>query len=641
MRKSKDDNMERDWDISDIPPEGDPDVADFAYMLFDQARMERERLGKPGDWMANYSLYRGNQKQQNSAKKGASTQSSPSMLINLYFANVERTVSSITARNPTGEVVNIDGVSKDEEGILSNRLKKWWKDTGQQDKTRHTARMMEIYGIAIEKPFWDKPNMQPDMLIADPFSFYPAPGDWADISTEAPYICYMHTDYISRLERMFDVKGLKKEDYSEALGLAREEIKPQGYGNTNNTLGNYADPMTVSGAARRDDEKAVRRTIVIEVWLRDLRKETITEKVVEMGEDGIPVEMIRKTTKQVYPDGIRKITIAKTDSSQSLWSGYSVLFDCANPNINWNLDINAVANTYPWGRLPCYHANSYRDEVSIWGFSAAEQVGDLLRKINLIMSKLVSYVLNVMAPPLIVQKNCGITKEMIEENITKPGRMVLMPTIPSARIEFMQIPNLPETFFRTLDLIIHFFDRIYQIEEADRGVAPTGVIAASAIIALQERNAIVMQTKTSAIDSLVEQRSRWAIGLWQNHGAEMETINVAGTPQVFMGANYVDRKFSYVVESGSTTPRTSLQRMEMAMRLYEVHAIGQQGLLEALNWENWKEEVERTAESQLDQALQILIAAGMKKEVAIELRKTLMLPQGGPGDAAQSKVMPA
>jgi hypothetical protein len=292
-------------------------------------------------------------------------------------------------------------------------------------------------------------------------------------------------------------------------------------------------------------------------------------------------------------------------------------------------------NTYPWGRLPVYHVNSYRDEISIWGFSAAEQVGDLIVKINLIMNKLIAYVINIMAPPLIVQKNCGITREMIESTIQKAGRMILMPTTPNARIEFMRIPDLPATFFQVLDLIVKFFDRIYQIEDADRGVGPKGVVAASAIVALQERNQIVMQTKTTAIDNIVEQRSRWAIGLWQNFGIKTESVNVAGEQTEFVGANYANRKFSYVIESGSTTPKTSLQLQETAVKLYQLKAIGQQGLLEAMKWPNWKEEIERTAESQLDQALQLLIQAGLPKDTAMVLRNALMLAQGGPGDTVQ------
>ena len=203
-------------------------------------------------------------------------------------------------------------------------------------------------------------------------------------------------------------------------------------------------------------------------------------------------------------------------------------------------------------------------------------MGDLIVKINQIISKLIAYVINVMAPPLIVQKHCGITKEMIENQISKAGRLILMPTTPNARIEFMQIPNLPSTFFQVLDMIVKMFDRIYQIEDADRGQAPSGVIAASAIVALQERNQVMMQAKTSSIDSLAEHRSRWAIGLWQNFGVQADLVEVAGEPTEFIGTRYAGRKFSYVVEAGSTTPRTSLQVQELSAALFAEGTIDQQ-----------------------------------------------------------------
>ncbi len=618
-----------DWNLQNLPPAGHPDVAAFAYKLFDIARAERDRLGKPADWMANYSLYRGNQ-QKTSARKGSTQQTRSFIPINLYFANVERTVSNITARNPTGEVVDIDGYNDGAEQIISQRLHKWWKDTDQQAKTRQSARMMEIYGIAVEKPYWDKQHDQPDMMSTDPFAFYPAPGYWDSIAEEAPYICYVYLDYVSKIEKMFNVKGIAKEEAYDLLGTSREGFKPQGYA-LNRPIGDYAESISTVSGTKGTEEKPVERTIVIEVWVRDEREETIIEDVPQIDEEGNivldeagqPVMLRKEITKRVYPDGIRKITIAKSKNREHSASGYIVLEDCPNPNINPSLPVEVAANTYPWGRLPCYHVNSYRDEVSIWGFSAAEQVGDLLAKISLIMTKLVSYVINIMSPPLIVQKNCGITREMIESTITKTGRMILMPTTPTARIEFMQVPNLPETFFRVLDLIVKFFDRIYQIEDADRGVAPTGVIAASAIVALQERNAVVMQTKTSSIDALVEQRSRWAIGLWQNFGIEQEVVNVAGEQKMFMGTAYANRKFSYVVESGSMTPRTSLQLQETALNLYKLHAIGQQGLLEAMKWPNWKDEVARTASDMLGQALQTLVDAGLPEEMAVQLRQIL------------------
>lgn len=627
------------WNLNLIPPKGHADVADFAAMLFDIARLNKERLGKPQDFLANYSLYRGNSHKQTTGRKGYSPSAKKAMVpVNLYFANVERTVSNITARNPTGEVVDLDGSDDGTEQVLTIALKKWWKDTNQQQKTRSSARQMEIYGITPEKPYFDKAADRPDIMVTDPFAFFPAPGFYDELATEAPYVCFLYVDFVSKIESDFKVKDIAAEDAYDLLGTVREDYKPP-VRNAGQTIGNYADPMTVKSQAQSDGNKAVERGIVIEIWLRDYRTSTTTETqpildqngMQAVGEDGNALVAVKTTKEPVYRDGIRKITISKTKDPGSK-SGWVVLDDSANPNINPALPTELAMFTYPWGRLPVYFANSYKDQVSIWGFAAAEQTSDLIEKINQIISKLIAYVINVMAPPLIVQQHCGITQEMIESQINKSGRLILMPSTPNARIEFLQIPNLPSTFFQVLDLIIKMFDRVYQIEDADRGVAPSGVIAASAIVALQERNQVLMQSKTSAIDNLAEERSRWAIGLWQNFGTKTEAVNVGGEQVEFSGVQFAGRKFNYVVEAGSSTPRTSLQNQELVLGLSDKGLLSRRYVLEALNLPNWKEEIERGGENQLDMALQVLIEAGLPQEAAIQLKQVLMQPQGGPGD---------
>jgi len=635
------------WNISNLPPIGHEDVAEFAFDLFEISRIEKERLGKPDDFLADYALYRGQSGKPATGRKGYSPKSRTQTPINLYFANIERTISNITARNPTGEVVDMDGMHDGAENVLSMQLKKWWKDSSQQLKTRATAREMEIYGITIEKPVRVPSTNQPDIIVTDPFAFFPAPGNWDDISMEAPFIAYAYLDYISLIETQFKVTNIIEEDAYELLGQSREEMKTQNIG-LRHTIGNYASPMTVTSKQGKPIlDKKIAQGLIIEVWVRDNQRSSTTVQLPKLDElsallldDAGNIAMEEGTVeKKMCPDGVRKITITRTKDPAHR-NGWVVLDDSPNPNINYRHLVEGpdVSNTYPWGRLPVYIANSYKDGVSIWGFAAAEQVGDLIIKINQIMTKLVAYVINVMTPPLIVQQHCGITREMIESSLTKAGRLILMPSTPNARIEFMQIPNLPGTFFQVLDLIVRFFDRVYQIEDADRGVVPSGVIAASAIVALQERNQVLMQAKTSSIDHIAEQRSRWAIGLWQNWGTELESVDINGEKTEFRAVNYVGRKFNYVVESGSTAPRTSLQLQEMAKWLYEVKAIGQKGLLEAVNWPNWKEEIERTAESQLDQAFQILIDAGLPEEAAIALKKNLMETQfqaEGPKTAAE------
>ena len=627
--------MSEEWNLSNVPPVGHKDVAAFANNLFEISRIELERLGKHKDLLANYSLYRG---KTIDGIKGRSAGITP---VNLYFANIERTVANITAREPVGEVVDLDGTDQDgAEDILSSKLRKWWKETNQQTKIRSSARTMEIYGIIVEKPAWHKVLERPNITISDPYSFYPAPGFYEDIDTDIPFCTFAYLKYVDAMEKEFSVENLVPDEAYDLLGTVREEYKGTGSAGLDVSLtGRYQDPMTIAGTSGRGvSEKKLERCLVKEVWLRDYSTKIVTEEypVVDpatempaIDEQGEMVVKIEKRKVKIYPDGVRKITIAATSSGDT--GGFVVLDDCANPNINPNLPVEIAETTHPWGRIPAYHANSYKDLISLWGFAAAEQVGDLIVKINKIISRLINYVINVMSPPLIVQKHCGITKEMIEGGLKKAGRLILMPTSPNARIEFMQIPNLPSTFFQVLEVIVGFFDRVYAIESADRGQAPRGVIAAAAIISLQERNQQLMQSKTAAVESLAENRSRWCIGLYQNFGTTSELVDVGGDPVEFVGTEFAGRKFSYVVESGSTTPRTSLQMQEVAKWLWETKAIDQRAVLEIMNVPDWKGIIERTGETQLDFALQILIDSGMPEEDAFELKQYLMQPGQGPG----------
>jgi len=623
------------WGLENLPPKGHPEVGLFMNQLYEIAKTEKERLQVPARMLANYALYRGQHGNVGVTAKKVFTP------VNLYFANIERTISNITAKDPTAEVVDMDGINDEAEKLVSARLKKWWKDTKQYENTRRSARAMEIYGISsIIKPHWNKTRKEPGMMLTDPFGFFPAPGNYENLDLECPYICYLHSAYVDSIERKYGVEGVESDDAYEILGKEREKYKPPVSYGRRESLGNYADPMTSINRGDQTEDTKLKRCVIVEMWIRDKKKETVKEMVSSIDEQGN--EILQEVSKQVpfYPDGIRKISFvkAKSDSKEN-HNGFIVLDDTANPNINAKLVEEfpeMAAKTYPWGRLPEIHVNSYPDLISIWGFAAAEQVGDLIVKINQIFSRLVSYVIQVMTPPLIIQKHCGITKADIESALGKEGRLVLMPTTPKARIEFMQIPNLPATFFKVLELILQFFDRIYQIEDADRGIAPKGIIAASAIVALQERNRVLIQTKTLSVDKLAEERGKWAIGLWQNFGVKSELVKVNEEPAEFVGTNLVGRNFGYVVEAGSSTPRTSLHLQELAEKLYDQKAIGQRGYLEAINWPNWKEEIERTAESQLDQALQLLIDAGMPEEDAFAWRQWLMEPQGGPGDTKQS-----
>jgi hypothetical protein len=362
-----------------------------------------------------------------------------------------------------------------------------------------------------------------------------------------------------------------------------------------------------------------KRALVIEVWTRDF---STVRQLVQIGTDPITNEpLMGEANVLKYPGGIRVVTLTNY--------GNVVLADRANPSVNPALPQEVTRNTYLYDHFPFFSANSYTDTSSFWGFSAAEQVGDLLLKIDELVSRISNYLGRLMLPTLIVPKDTGIN---IRELTNRPG-LVLRPvnSVVSSGIRYIDPPRLPSNFLDLLNLYIGFFDRVSQIEDADRGTNPTGVIAASAIVALQERGAVLMRQKIKAMDYLTRERGRCALSYYQNFGISPEVFEVDGNPVRLRGVDLAAFKFNYIVESGSTVHRTSGQIQQQAEGLYRLGVIDRQALLEAVNYPGWREIVERVGEGQLGQALQILVQAGLPQEVADQLAQQLSQKQGGPG----------
>ena len=175
---------------------------------------------------------------------------------------------------------------------------------------------------------------------------------------------------------------------------------------------------------------------MIEIWVRG-GSGTRTEEAPVLDQEGQPLidpntgeTFFEKIQYPKYPDGIRKVTLARADQSKAPKKdksrrGILVLDDVPNPNVNPELPREIASTTYTWGRFPVYKADSYSDTTSSYGFSAAEQVGDLLVKIEEIFTRLYAYARQALSPALIVEKRCGITREMIESQAGKPRLLLI------------------------------------------------------------------------------------------------------------------------------------------------------------------------------------------------------------------------
>lgn len=609
MKKRED--MAEEFTLANPPPKGHPDLADWVWGLFEDSYAEKERLGLMERWKSSYRLFRGNH-------WGEKARNNPDRLsINLTFANIQRTVANITAKNPVAQVIDLDGKKDNVDQILTMKMKKWWNETEQQALLSRTSLNNEIYGITIEKAVWNSKKKKFIPVLLDPYSYFPAKGYYPE-QEDMPYEIHAFALPIYQVKNTFDPKEeIVADNVSQILGREdREEVRPNAILSDSGVgvvLDQTRKDLDVSGDTGGE-------ALVVECWIRDNSKHKAD--IIDIDEETGSETLIAEAGSMIYPDGVRVITICNKNV---------FLNDMPNPNVNFNLSEELTRKSFAWGRRPFYKANSYEDTTSIWGFSASEQTAGTEKKIDEIVSRVARYCNTVLSPTIIVEKGCGITPAMLKEKIGK-GNLVLMPTRPNARIEYLTPPNLPSNFFNTINMLVDFHDRVYQIEDADRGVQPTGVTAASAIAQLQEKNAVLIRHKIRATEFMCRMRGRWDISFMQNFSVKPEMVMLQDeTVYEFSGIELAGRQFNYIVESDSTVARTSLGDQEQAMALFNTKAIDRTALLvDALNYPNAKRIVERMGETQLDEAFNVLMQAGMDKDEALRLRQYLMQPQNGP-----------
>lgn len=612
------------WNLRNLPPEGHPDVGPFFYNLYEDALKERERLGIPDRFLNNYRLFRGYH-WNTSISSVLSLKTKARLSIGLLHANVTRTVANITARAPIAEVESADGVEDGSDRVLSEKMRLWTATEEQQMTLSKSVLNMETYGITVEKAIYDPISRQGRTIPLDPFAFVPAPG-YHERLNDAPYLCHLWASPVEEIEAQYEIEGaVEADDLYSVLGEERKEESVRS--GMRNGSANYPSNYVPATHPKGSDTLRIKRGLVIEIWVRDHSTEIRTSYQEAMDpETGEPILYETETEVPKYPGGIRVVTLTN--------NGNLVCADQKNPNVNHAMPMSVVENTYLFHNYPFFKANSYEDTSSIWGYSMAETVGDINLEIDRLWSAITNYLQMAMYPPLILPKDTMVNKT----EIRYLPRLVIQPTSGQTAqgIRWLDMPTPPSWMFEALSALISFFDRISQIEDADRGQAPGSVIAASAIQMLQERGAVLIRAKIRAVDYLIRERGRCFISFYQNFGVTPELVDTPEGPAQSIGINFIQRKFNYIVESGSTVARTSSQVKQEAVELYKLQAIDRRALLQQVNFPDWKKIVERMGESQLQAALQVLIQAGLPEETAREMFNFLIQDQGGPGDASRN-----
>lgn len=620
------------------PAKGDPAVPEFFGRLYEEAYAETQRLGMHERWMANYVISRAKTMVHTRLKDMLTGGRNASLSLGLIGANIERTVANITARNPVASVQATSG--KEEVSSALSAMADQWNNEEQQYQTLELAvKIQETYGTVIEKGVLDPETGKLIPCPLDITAFLPAPGKFHDIQ-KMPYCCHHYSQDVSVIERRYphlEGKVSELSRHAELFLSDREDViidsnmqgagpgvlpagggyDPHRYTSKQNTLGSYG-----------------KKGLVVEVWYKDHSVEMKKRQMLlpsPLG--GAPAMQEVEVPVESFPGGIRLIVLVQgmDEESGEGRGDYLVAYDGPNPNINHSVPIDAVKDCYLFSRFPFSVSRSYLDTEMFWGFSQAETTGDIAQAIDELWRIIVKYLKLSLLPPVIIPRDTGIDKSQF----AYIERLVLQPnsTQTASGIRFLEMPTPPAWLFQALDVLTRFFDRTSQIEDVDRGDAPAGIVAASAIQMLQERAAALIRAKIRGVDSLVRNRGRMFINMIQNFHTEPEMVNVSGSAVEITGISFIGEKFSYIVESGSTVIKTEAEERQMAMDLFVAGAIDQRALLESVKFRGWREVVERMAEAgPLEQAMEILVQAGLPVELVEQLYQMAVQTQGGPGD---------
>lgn len=604
-------------DYEGYPPQDHKDVGKWCYNQFLIAKAEKDRLKMHSKWLVNYSIFRGDHFKNKDSKY-------PLVPVNLAYVTVSRTKANLTDNQPRFEVVARDEQADTSAPVMNAAAIDWWQRTRQQINLSDSIHNSELYGSSIEKTVFDT-SLESGLgdattLIVDNFKVFPWPGI-REIQ-KMPKFFEVEILELDEIVRRWPETGsqVKAEDaWSDLVGKDRENVKAGTSNSTISAAGNLPKGYVTSSGPGESDK--VKRAMVIECWVRDYT--TVSEMqqqpmIDDMGQPSVdpmtgqPMLQDVEITKPKYPGNIRCLHIAN--------EGKVVLDDVPNPSINPNLPIELASQTYLWDKFPYNKLDSNTDTSNFWAFSIIEQIEILIRELNKKISQIAAYIDKTIRPTIIMPMNIGVEQHNVSN---LPGQIwwVTNPVM-SQYARYLQPPPLNQDFYNYIKMLLELIDSITGIHDVTQGKRPTGVTAASAIIALQEKAETMFREKIRNLTLVLEERGRMWISHVQNWYTEERKLKLSGKLKEDMQMDYLPYRgsdmlgqYGFEVATGSTMPKSMFVRQQQAQSLFTIKAIDQKALLEAFEWPDREQVMQRMMLGPLGMLEDRLMKAGMPPEI--------------------------
>jgi hypothetical protein len=237
---------------------------------------------------------------------------------------------------------------------------------------------------------------------------------------------------------------------------------------------------------------------------------------------------------------------------------------------------------YTHGQYPFSHARTI-ETGKFYGASVLEDVIPLQREYNSTRNQIIESKRRMARPQIIAPRGSmdltKLTSEPGAVHLYEPGMQ---------KPEWIPGVPIPGYVLEELNRITSDMEDITGQHAPSRGSAPgSGVVAATAISFLQEKDDSLRATGFSSVEDLMEKVARQALSLFVDFVDIPRAIKVVGTDQAF---NLIELKGSDIVsgldlriQGGSALPQSKQARQAMLMDLFTTGAISKEDLLSLLD----------------------------------------------------------
>ena len=228
-------------------------------------------------------------------------------------------------------------------------------------------------------------------------------------------------------------------------------------------------------------------------------------------------------------------------------------------------------NPYKDGKFPFVLMKNYDVPFKFWGTGEVEQILSPQTYINELTNQIIDNAKNTANMQWIIDKNSGIGQGKLTN---RPGLVIRKN--PGSEVRRDTPPPMPSYVRETIDVMKADIQDISGVLDSLKGEKQTGVVAASAILALQEASQSrirlkikIMESNLTELANMVYSRMQqfWKLDRW------VRVTDIEGNPTFRqIGTEVLSNDFDVKVMAGSTMPVNKNAMMDLMIRLAQTNA---------------------------------------------------------------------